>query len=62
MADDKAPAGAPDRARINIDEEYELRQWSARLGVTPWEVRAAVRKVGPVARDVARALGSSIRI
>src|SRR5262249_46262738 len=62
MADDKAQNGTPDRARINIDEEYELRDWSAKLGVTRWEVRAAVRKVGPVARDVARVLGSTIRI
>jgi hypothetical protein len=69
MADDKASAGTIQRSweksgadRINIDEEPELQDWSAKLGVTSWEVKAAVRKVGPVAKDVARALGSNARI
>ena len=48
--------------RINVNEEYELQDWSAKLGVTSWEVKAAVRKVGPLAKDVARALGSNARI
>jgi hypothetical protein len=48
--------------RINVDEKYELQDWSAKLGVTSWEVKAAVRKVGPLAKDVARALGSNARI
>jgi hypothetical protein len=51
-----------DPARINVNEEYELKDWSAKLGVTSWEVKAAVRKVGPLAKDVARALGSNTRI
>ena len=51
-----------DGQRINIEEEHELRDWSAKLGVTPWEVKAAVRKVGPVAKDVAHALGSNTRL
>jgi hypothetical protein len=51
-----------DPARINVNEEYELKDWSAKLGVTSWEVKAAVRKVGPLAKDVARELGSNARI
>ena len=51
-----------DRTRINVNEAYELQDWSAKLGVTSWEVKAAVRKVGPLAKDVARALGSNARI
>ena len=62
MTDDKTKPGRIDRARINVNEEYELRDWSAKLGVTSWEVKAAVRKVGPMAKDVARALGSNARI
>ena len=62
MADDKAKTGQADRIRINVNEEYELNDWSAKFGVTRWEVKAAVRKVGPMARDVARALGSNARI
>jgi hypothetical protein len=67
MSDDKTKTGeikhaGADRERINVNEEYELRDWSAKLGVTSWEVKAAVRKVGPMAKDVARALGSNARI
>jgi len=62
MSDDKTKTGQADRIRINIEEEYELRDWSAKLGVTRWEVKAAVRKVGPMAKDVARELGSNTRL
>jgi hypothetical protein len=62
MTDDKTKVGQIDRARINVEEDYELRDWSAKLGVTSWEVKAAVRKVGPMAKDVARALGSNARL
>jgi len=51
-----------DRTRIDINEDNELQDWSAKLGVTSWEVKAAVRKVGPDAKDVARVLGSNARI
>jgi Protein of unknown function (DUF3606) len=27
MADDKSKTGAPDRDRINLNEDYELRYW-----------------------------------
>ncbi len=62
MADSKTMIGRGDRERINVDEAYELSDWSAKLGVTSWEVKAAVRKVGPVAKDVARALGSNAKL
>jgi hypothetical protein len=69
MADDKSTTGNIERSweksgadRINVNEKYELRDWSAKLGVTSWEVKAAVRKVGPLAKDVARALGSNARL
>ena len=73
MANDSTKAGEIKRSwesreenraadRINVNEEYDLQDWSAKLGVTSWEVKAAVRKVGPVAKDVARALGSNARL
>ena len=67
MADEQTTTGRitrvmPDGQRINIDQEHELKDWSAKLGVTHWEVKAAVRKVGPIAKDVAEALGSNARI
>jgi hypothetical protein len=51
-----------DRESINIDEIHALHDWSKKLGVTSWEVKAAVRKVGPNPKDVARALGSNARV
>jgi hypothetical protein len=46
MADDKTRAGGQDRTRINVHEDYELRDWSKRYGVTPDELKAAVQAVG----------------
>jgi hypothetical protein len=60
MADDKSKTGKPDRDRINTSEEYEVRDWARRFGVSEGELRAAVRKVGPMANDVAKALGKSL--
>jgi hypothetical protein len=60
MADDKSKTGKPDRDRINVNEEYELRDWSTKFGVSPDSLKAAVQRVGPMAKDVAKALGKSL--
>ena len=52
MADDKTQTGGQDRARISLSEDYEVRDWSRKFGVTPEQLRAAVQAVGPLARDV----------
>lgn len=52
MSDDKARPGAADRIRINVQEEYELRDWSRKFGVAPDVLKAAVKAVGPMAKDV----------
>lgn len=52
MPDNKAKRGKPDRTRINVNEKYELAYWSGRLGVSPAELRRAVRLVGPIVRNV----------
>lgn len=57
MADDKSNTGGQDRARINVNEDYELRDWSTKFGVTPEELKEAVKKVGPMADDVKKELG-----
>lgn len=56
MADDKTRSGGQDRARINVGEEYELRDWSKKFGVTPDELKQAVAQVGDRAEDVERHL------
>jgi hypothetical protein len=60
LADDKSKTGRPDRARINTNEDYEVRDWAKKFGVSEDTLRSAVKKVGPVASDVARQLGKSL--
>lgn len=50
--DSKKTAGSADRERINVNEDYELRDWSKKFGVTHDELRAAVKAVGPMVKDV----------
>lgn len=57
MADDKSKTGGQDRSRINVNEDYELRDWSKKFGVTPSELKKAVEKVGPMVADVKKELG-----
>jgi len=52
MSDDKTQAHGQDRTRISLEEDYEVRDWSARLGITPDELRAAVKAVGNEAAKV----------
>jgi hypothetical protein len=57
MSDDKSNRGTADRNRINVHEDYELRDWSKRLGVTPEELKKAVQQVGTSADAVRKQLG-----
>ena len=56
MSDDKNKTGNPDRQRVNVNEDYELRDWAAKWGVSEQRVRDAVGKVGTMADDVERGL------
>ena len=56
MSDDKSKPGGQDRTRINVNEDYELRDWSKKLGVTPDQLKAAVKSVGPSAAAVEKHL------
>lgn len=57
MSDDLTKKGKADRIRINIQEDYELRDWAQKFGVSPEELKRAVAKVGVMADDVAKELG-----
>jgi hypothetical protein len=46
MSDDTAKKGMQDRTRINTSEDYELRYWSEKFGVSQDQLKAAVSKVG----------------
>ena len=52
MADDKTKTGGQDRERINVNEDYELRDWSKSLNTTPERLKEAVQAVGDRADKV----------
>jgi Protein of unknown function (DUF3606) len=56
MSDDKTQRGPQDRDRVNVHEDYELRYWTHKWGVTEQQLRDAVKKVGVMAADVEREL------
>ena len=59
MADDKTRAHGADRSRIDIHQDYELRDWSRKFGVTPEQLKQAVRAAGDRADAVERHLKGS---
>jgi Protein of unknown function (DUF3606) len=59
MADDRSKRGQPDRSRINMSEDYEVRYWAKHLGISRDELQRAVDKVGPSASAVRKQLGGA---
>ncbi len=57
MSDDLNNKGMADRDRINVNEIHELVYWSQSLEVTEKKLKETVAKVGPMVRDVKKALG-----
>ena len=58
MSDDKTKRSARDRARINVNQAYEARDWAKSLGVDEHELRNAVSVVGDNAEKVREYLKS----
>ncbi|RBP41431.1 uncharacterized protein DUF3606 [Roseimicrobium gellanilyticum] len=52
MSDDLTKRRPQDASKISLTEDYEVRDWSKRLGCTPTELRDAVRAVGSGADKV----------
>ncbi|PYY13462.1 MAG: DUF3606 domain-containing protein [Acidobacteria bacterium] len=57
MSDDKSKVGKQDRDRINVHQDYELRDWAKRFGVSKDELKKAVESVGNSAEAVRKHLG-----
>ena len=57
MSDDKSNCGPADRARINVNEDYEVAYWTKDLGVSANRLKELVAKHGLMAADVRKALG-----
>jgi hypothetical protein len=52
MSDDKNKLGGADRSRVNVHEGYEVEYWTRRFGCSAEELKAAVKKVGVMVKDV----------
>ena len=52
MGDDLSKRGGQDRQRINVNQEYELRGWAEKLGVSKERIKEAVQAVGDRADKV----------
>ena len=52
MADDKKNTAPQDAQRVNVNEDYEVEYWTKRFGCTAERLKAAVKKVGVMAKDV----------
>ncbi len=50
--------GAQDRARINVNEQHELRYWTDTLGISEQRLRELVKEVGPSVEAVRAQLGN----
>ena len=61
MADDRTKSGGADRKRINVSEDYELRDWSRKFNVTPEQLKKAVQAVGTSADAVEKYLRSGAK-
>ena len=46
MSDDKAKRGSPDRNRIDLNDPDEVQNWSKSFGVSPEQLKAAVKSAG----------------
>jgi hypothetical protein len=57
MPDDTAQRSHQDQLMINVNEPHEVRYWIQRLGCSEQQLREAVAKAGPMAKDVRAVLG-----
>lgn len=57
MADDLSNRGGRGRDRINVNQDWEVRDWAQKFNVSEDELRQAVAKVGDRADAVRQHLG-----
>jgi hypothetical protein len=57
MSDDKSNSQGQDRQRINVHQDYELRDWAKSMNTTPERIKEAVQAVGDRAEKVREFLG-----
>ena len=52
MADNLTRSGGQDRKRINLSQDFEVRDWAQKFGISEDELRKAVGAVGADASKV----------
>jgi hypothetical protein len=57
MSDDLNKKGPQDASRVNVHEEWELKYWSEKFGVSKDQLKKAVAAVGTSANAVKNYLG-----
>lgn len=55
MSDNTSKTGSPDRDRISTSEDYEVRYWSEKFGVSKDELINAVKASGSNSPDTVEA-------
>jgi hypothetical protein len=58
MADDLTKRGQPDRSKINMNEDFEVQNWTKHLGVSREKLKQLVDKVGNSAAAVRKELAA----
>ena len=57
MSDNRLNRGQPDRSKINMSEDYEVKYWAKELGITRDELQKVIDKVGDSVAAVRKELG-----
>ena len=57
MTNSKIKQVQPDRSKINMRDDDEVRHWCRHLGVSPTELQKVIAKVGNSAKAVEKELG-----
>jgi len=56
LTDNLTKKDQPDRSKINMHEDYEVKYWTKELGVTREQLQKAIDKVGNSASAVRKEL------
>ncbi|MBM6594979.1 DUF3606 domain-containing protein [Microvirga pudoricolor] len=59
MPDSMSKKAPQDASRINMNEDWEVRYWTGKFGVSKEQLADTVKRVGVSASAVAKALGKS---
>ena len=56
MTDDLRRKKPEDPNKVNINQDWELEYWSKKFGITIYQLKKIVEKVGPMVNDIIKEL------